>query len=438
MFQTCRSKLFSPQRCFERGVRNSAPRKPVRTCRSKRCCPGLIQREPLVDEVHFERFVAAADPLLRPDRDILWVLAGRTDTNHAKLKKILHQYKMHFEVFYLCYNNKQMHAYGHWKRQRGMANSKEIEQAFYCYKGRLPKGRPAKRMYVDAGTSLFNQIVKNVPVLEPCKQAFVSKVVRDISLCSMVGVTNSELQRGVTNSELQRNAKGGADRQDPPRDGGAELNQPEKKKRKLFRQMSGTHVPWFPHDNNSEVLKELVWEAGLPRWVLFGTPAGGAGIHGCLEMGCSVVSLCYDEHHRLHLNREQLHRAVEAIFSGSTNVFKDELLQARSIILKLAEAPSAGKSGKKSVNEETSKEKFKKNKAPSAGKSGKKSVNEETSKEKFKKNKKNQKIGGENDKTVKKPKGKKAKTKKITTPSSSVCASEVSSATSQPQDSDSD
>ena len=57
------------------------------------------------------------------------------------------------------------------------------------------------------------------------------------------------------------------------------------------RQLTGTEVPWFPHDNDIELLKELVHEAGRHRWVYFGTPAGGAGIHGCIEMGCSVLAL---------------------------------------------------------------------------------------------------------------------------------------------------
>ena len=109
------------------------------------------------------------------------------------------------------------------------------------------------------------------------------------------------------------------------------------KKRKLYKQVSGTEVPWFPHDNAPDLLKELCHEAGRPRWVFFGTPAGGAGMHGVLEMGCSVVALCYDEHHRTHLQRFLVERAVEAMAQGSTLVFKDESLQARALDLKLLE-----------------------------------------------------------------------------------------------------
>ncbi len=98
------------------------------------------------------------------------------------------------------------------------------------------------------------------------------------------------------------------------------------KRRPLFRQLSGTDVPWFPHDNAIELLKELCWEAGRPRWVLNGPAAVGAGVHGCLEMGCSVLALCDDAHHRAHLQTFLLERAVEAMINEATVVFKDDAL----------------------------------------------------------------------------------------------------------------
>ena len=69
-----------------------------------------------------------------------------------------------------------------------------------------------------------------------------------------------------------------------------------RKKNRRHKQISETHVTWFPHDNAIGLLKEFCWEAGRPRWVFHGTPAGGAGVHGCLEAGCSVVALCYDDY----------------------------------------------------------------------------------------------------------------------------------------------
>ena len=72
-----------------------------------------------------------------------------------------------------------------------------------------------------------------------------------------------------------------------------------------------------------------------PSLGIHGTPAGGAGIHGCLEVGCSVVALCFDEFHRTHLKKFFLERAVEAMVTGTTLVFKEEALQARPVQLKL-------------------------------------------------------------------------------------------------------
>ena len=58
-----------------------------RQCRSKQFFPGLTHREPLLDEPDFERFVQAIEPLMKAGRDVLWVLAGRTESNIPKLKK---------------------------------------------------------------------------------------------------------------------------------------------------------------------------------------------------------------------------------------------------------------------------------------------------------------------------------------------------------------
>ena len=80
---------------------------------------------------------------------------------------MLARHKMNIEVFCLCYNTKQMQQYGYCKSQRGIANSKSLEQAFYVYKGKVPKVMPKNRMFVDQGSSLFNHVVENVPVLAP-------------------------------------------------------------------------------------------------------------------------------------------------------------------------------------------------------------------------------------------------------------------------------
>ena len=134
------------------------------------------------------------------------------------------------------------------------------------------------------------------------------------------------------------------------------------KKRKLYKQLTGTEVPWFPHDNDMTLLKELCWETGNPRWVIHGTPAGGAGVEGCLEAGCSVVLLCFDDHHRTHVSRFIMERAVESMVTGTTLVFKEESLRARSIELNLTRVP-ASKADEKEKKDEQSEDAAKDKKA---------------------------------------------------------------------------
>ena len=294
--------------------------------------------------------MGTTEPLMQTGRDVCWVLAGRTESNLPKAKRILRKYSLAFETFYLCYNTKLMQQYGYWQRIRGIANSKSMEILLLVYKGRVPKHMPKKRMYVDPGSYLFNQVVRNVPVLCPKNQAYVSRSVRETSLSTMAGTAHDEDE--TEKKKLIQSQQQGDD-DDPPQglhQPGDGANEQQKamvvasvKKRKLYRQVSGTDVPWFPHDNAIELLKELCWEADRPRWVFLGTPAGGAGILGSLEMGASVVALCYDEHHRLHLEKCVLERAVEAMVSGASMVFKDDALQARSSQLNLTSLPKPAK-----------------------------------------------------------------------------------------------
>ncbi len=69
-----------------------------------------MHREPIFDEPDFQRFVDTYEPLMRPGRDSMWVLAGRTDSNLPKLRAILDDKRMKYDVFYLCYNTMKFNA----------------------------------------------------------------------------------------------------------------------------------------------------------------------------------------------------------------------------------------------------------------------------------------------------------------------------------------
>ena len=328
----------------------------------------LTHREPALDEADLERYLKSLAPLMVGGRDVLWVLTGRTEANVPKIKRLLGKQNFVFQQYHLCYNIKQMQQYGHFKRQRGFANSRSHEVMLIAYKGRLPKNLPRVREHVDAGSNVWCEVVKNVPVLHQKNHALVTKGVREQSLQAMVGtcVTEVEAQeraaQGLPEPVQHDDDDGAADAETAD---AATAGPPEKKvvdaalkKRKLYRQLTGTEVPWFPHDNDFELLKELVHEAGKPRWVYFGTPAGGAGIHGCIEKGCSVLALCYDDHHRKNLEPFLTERAVEAMASGHTMVFQNEVLHQRSVQLRLTkeEKEKEEKEEKKEAKKEEKKE----------------------------------------------------------------------------------
>ena len=155
---------------------------------------GLTHREPVLDESDFDRYLQSLEPLMVPGRDILWVLGGRTETNRQKLKRILSKQNLRMQVFHLCYNTKQMMQYGHFQRQGGIANSRSHELLFLCYKGRLPKDLAKIRRYVDAGSPVFNEVVRNVPVLPQTSHALVSREVRETSLQAMTGLEVCEAE----------------------------------------------------------------------------------------------------------------------------------------------------------------------------------------------------------------------------------------------------
>ena len=47
-------------------------------------------------------------------------------------------------------------------------------------------------MHVDPGSNIFEQVVRNVPVLHPKHQYLVSREVRETSLATMTGTPDSE------------------------------------------------------------------------------------------------------------------------------------------------------------------------------------------------------------------------------------------------------
>ena len=294
------------------------------------------------------------DGIMKPQEDSCWIMCGRNLLNAEKIRALIAKQHWKCKCFHFVYDAKLLQKW-YWKKMRGIANSKSWETVFLCWKGKLPKGMPRSRLYVDKDTSMYNDVVLKVPVVAPKDLTFVGKEVREISLRTMGGVLAPEPDAfckddegaGPDDGAVSAAVTGAAAQSDPEYH--AKVSQ-HVKRRRLYRQVSGTDVAWFPHDNAADVLKECVWEAGgdKVRWVLHGTPAAGAGVVGCLEMGASVVCMCDDAHHKSHFEKSLQEKCVEVMLGGS-RVFKDQELQARAEKLCPKFAMKKGKKKKKAA-----------------------------------------------------------------------------------------
>ena len=244
-------------------------------------------------------------------------MAGKSDANVDKIRKKVAEFGWKDKPVHLIYDWRNFQKW-YVKKMRGMTNSKTYEKAILCWKGKFPSGLPKDRQYVDVGSPLYVDTMGKVPVLHPKDLTYVEKAVLGESLKTMCGLSE---EVPPEEPEAQPVAESAAS---------VRPLQEHVKKRRLYRTASDSVVPWFPHDNHPDLLKELVWESGSPRWVLHGTPASGAGIIGCLDTGVSVIALCENVHHHKHLDIALRERAVEMMLAGS-RIFKDEALQARAL-----------------------------------------------------------------------------------------------------------
>ena len=354
--------------------------------------------EPGIDVARFERFLSMVESIAKPGEDFCWILAGSSESAAKRVVAALTKKgaTWKFKQYFLVYDTKQLQKW-YWTGMRGLANSRTTEKAYLCWKGACPKNMPKHRYYVDAGSGLYVNTMLRVPVLAPKDLTFVDRAVSETSMKVMgaspasTAVVETTGVDTCADDSMELEAASAAVEAEQP----GSLVQ-HVKKRKLYRHATGEEVEWFPLDNSPDLLRELAWECGgnTVRWVLHGTPASGAGVIGCLEMGCSVVCLCEDAHHKGNFQIALKERAVERLITGS-RVFKDPGLSARAVDL----LPGANKEDKDldgsqgkeggQGKEEESKKGSKKEKKEAKGKKGhakggmkKKSTKKETKEKK--------------------------------------------------------
>ena len=99
-------------------------------------------REPLIDMDKFSAFCAIVHSLLKAGQgDVVWILAGKTDSNMQKIRKKITELGWKFKAIHLIYDWRNQQKW-YFKKMRGMANSKTYEKALLCWKGKF---RPACR-----------------------------------------------------------------------------------------------------------------------------------------------------------------------------------------------------------------------------------------------------------------------------------------------------
>ena len=79
-----------------------------------------------------------------------------------------------------------------------------------------------------------------------------------------------------------------------------------------------TEVVWFPFDLHVELVKEIILESGGTEvtWVMLGAPASGNSVLACIELGCSVLSMCENEHHHENLQKTLQNKMARSILAG--------------------------------------------------------------------------------------------------------------------------
>ena len=122
----------------------------------------------------------------------------------------------------------------------------------------MPKDLLVSRAYVVIGSRLFVQTIRNVPVLAPKNQAFVDRHVREQSLATMAGQSSTEDPQEKAKAEQEKAAVSAEKEKEKEQEEKQEQDtvRSHVKRRKLYRNLTGTEVPWFPHDNDPELIKE--------------------------------------------------------------------------------------------------------------------------------------------------------------------------------------
>ena len=72
-------------------------------------------------------FTELVDGIMKAGEDFCWVMCGRHESNHDKIKAIVGKLRWKTKCFHLVYDARLLGKW-YWKRMRGLANSKSLEK----------------------------------------------------------------------------------------------------------------------------------------------------------------------------------------------------------------------------------------------------------------------------------------------------------------------
>ena len=255
------------------------------------------QRVPSFVLQDFQVWAKTFDAIMKPGVDVAWVFSGKSRANEQVIEAELQRLKWEFKEVRLVYDPQLMKSL-YWKIERGVANSASSELLFLCWKGQFPKSMSSHRLYVDAGTPLYLDVMTQVPVGTKEELSTIDAQTYE-ELAAILGARPGP--RSLLEQEAADNDENSSAEDDSPK----KHRYPKRNQgRSLIRKPSTDEVPFFPLDNSPKLMQELAHESGPGlKWVFHGTPAGGCGLHGFLLTGLVVVAVVSCPEHEKALKK---------------------------------------------------------------------------------------------------------------------------------------
>ena len=241
-----------------------------------------FQVRPAFDKHDFRAWATKVDSAMRVGEDFCAVFVGKARVDF-ELEKIINEQKWNHAQIMLLYDVKQLAEYGRHQRQKGVANSNTVESLLLCWKGKTPPGLPKQHMYVDMGSPIWMDFLRDVPLAHPERDlVHVEAEVKEAAY-GYLGGSDSAPDLVVDDEEADSGHEGG--------DCVPVKYAKRRSGRALFRNPTTSKTtPFFHLDPHPSLIREVI-SMTAAKWVLICTPGGGAPVLAALEAGVPCVAV---------------------------------------------------------------------------------------------------------------------------------------------------